>query len=94
MAPASSAALQREDRRTRRRFAYPAVVQVDGRQVPGRDISPQGLSVLITTPALGDIVRVSLAPPSAHADEISSLARVVRIDPGPDGIVVGLEFVE
>jgi hypothetical protein len=89
----SSPALARKERRTRRRFAYPAVVQIDGRQVPGRDISPQGLSILIAAPTLGDIVRVSLAPASADTGEISALARVVRTDAGPDGIVVGLEFI-
>ncbi len=88
-----SPALARKERRTRRRFAYPAVVQIDGQQVPGRDISPHGLSVLIAAPALGTIVRVSLAPPTVGAAEISALARVVRTDAGPDGIVVGLEFV-
>ena len=31
----SSSALARKERRTRRRFAYPAVVQIDGPQVPG-----------------------------------------------------------
>ena len=93
MAPASLTT-EREDRRNRRRFAYKAVVQIDGKAVPGRDISPKGLSYLLAAPRLGDVVCVSLAMPSANAEGISAPARVVRIDPGPDGIVVGLEFIE
>lgn len=85
---------KREDRRNRQRFAYPAVVQIDGRAVPGRDISPKGLSILLAAPEVGDIVQVALAGASADAPEISSSARVVRVDREDDGFVVGLEFIE
>lgn len=60
----------------------------------GRDISRNGLSILLPAPALGDVVQVTLARPTADAEPISAPARVVRIDPGPDGIAVGLEFIE
>lgn len=96
VSPAFSAPVfqERSDRRTRQRFAYPATVQIDGRTVPGRDISSKGLSILIEAPAVGDTVRVTLAGASAGADEISSQARVVRVDRSDDGFVVGLEFIE
>lgn len=82
------------ERRDRRRFAYPAVVHIDGRPVPGRDISSRGLSVFVAAPAIGDVVRVTLAGATAGADEISSSARVVRVDRADEGFVVGLEFIE
>ena len=82
------------DRRSRRRFAYPAVVMIDGRPMPGRDISPHGLSILMPAPAVGDIVQVSLAGPTDGAEAITSPARVVRVDGGPDGIIMGLEFID
>jgi len=85
---------EREDRRRRQRFAYPAVVHLDGRAVPGRDISAKGLSVLIAAPAIGDIVRVTLAGESPDGNEIASAARVVRVDRTDEGFVVGLEFIE
>ena len=85
---------KKEDRRRRRRFTYPAVVNIDGRPLPGRDISPKGLSVLLPVPAIGDIVRVTLAPAVAGGEEISGRARVVRVSSEPDGVVVGLEFIE
>ncbi len=83
-----------EDRRSRKRFAYPAVVMIDGRPMPGRDISPHGLSILMPGPAIGDIVQVALANATGDAEAISSPARVVRVDSSPEGIIVGLEFVE
>jgi len=85
---------EREDRRSRPRFPYRAIVQIDGRTAAGRDISSKGLSVVLAIPAVGDIVQVTLAGARGDANEIISPARVVRIDPGPDGIVVGLEFIE
>lgn len=84
---------QRRDRRTRQRFAYPAVVQIDGRPAPGRDISPTGLSAFIAAPAVGDVVRVTLAGASGEAEAISSQARVARVERTDDGFVVGLEFI-
>jgi PilZ domain len=85
---------RKEDRRRRRRFTYPAVVNIDGRPLPGRDISPKGLSVLLPVPAIGDIVRVTLAAGADGAEEISGRARVVRVGTEADGFVVGLEFIE
>ena|ERR671912_351368 len=84
----------REDRRSRKRFAYPAVVMIDGRPMPGRDISPYGLSILMPGPAVGDIVQVALAGATGETEAISAAARVVRVDGGPEGIIVGLEFIE
>ena len=83
-----------EDRRRRKRFAYPAVVMIDGRPMPGRDISPRGLSILMPGPRVGDIVQVALADATSEADAISSPARIVRVEGTPEGIIVGLEFVE
>lgn len=85
---------ERRDRRRGQRFSYPAVVQVDGRPLPGRDISSKGLSVLLPAPNIGDIVHVSLAPAAGGSQEIASRARVVRVSAGPYGYVVGLEFIE
>jgi c-di-GMP-binding flagellar brake protein YcgR len=85
---------ERGDRRKRQRFAYPATVQINGRPSPARDISPKGLSVLVAPPAVGDVVRVTLAAASGDAEEISSPARVVRVDREKEGYVVGLEFIE
>jgi hypothetical protein len=87
---------ERKDRRNRQRFHYPAVVHIDGRPLPGRDISPKGLSVFVAAPAVGDVVTVQLAGADGEegGQEISSRARVVRVDAGEDGYVVGLEFIE
>ena len=85
---------ERDDRRRRQRFAYPAVVHLDGRPVPGRDISAKGVSVFLAAPAVGDVVRVTLAGATAGDKEISSSARVVRVDRTEEGFVVGLEFIE
>ncbi len=96
VSPAFSAPVfyERVDRRKRPRFAYPAVVHIDGRAVPGRDISEQGVSVLIAAPAVGDVVRVNLTTPPEVVGEVSSMARVVRVDRTEEGFVVGLEFIE
>ena len=96
VSPAFATPVFREprDRRKGQRFAYPAIVRINDRPTPGRDISPKGLSVLLAAPAIGDIVRVTLAPASPNAEEISSPARVVRVDLEKEGYVVGLEFVE
>jgi len=85
---------QRRDRRKAQRSAYPATVQIDGRPAPGRDISPKGLSVLMEAPAVGDVVRVTLAAASAKTEAISAPARVVRVEATKAGFVVGLEFIE
>jgi hypothetical protein len=85
---------EREDRRSRPRFPYRAVVQIDGRRAAARDMSSKGLSVVLAVPAVGDIVRVTLSGARGDRNEVSSPARVVRIDSGPDGITLGLEFIE
>jgi hypothetical protein len=84
----------KRERRDGQRFAYPATVQIDGRPAPGRDISPKGLSVFLRAPAIGDIVRVTLAAANSDTEEISSSARIVRVDRDSDGFVVGLEFID
>lgn len=96
VSPAFTAPLFHEprDRRNRQRFAYPAVVQIDGRPVPGRDISPKGLSVFIAAPAVGDVVTVTLAGTAGDAQAISSRARVARVDRSDAGFTVGLEFID
>ena len=96
VSPAFATPVFREprDRRKGQRFAYPAIVRINDRPTPGRDISPKGLSVLLAAPAVGDIVRVTLAPASPNAEEISSPARVVRVELQKEGYVVGLEFIE
>ena len=83
---------EREDRRHRQRFAYPATVKIDGRSVPGRDISARGLSVFIAAPTVGETVRVTLAGAPGEDGEISAPARVVRVDRTDEGFVVGLQF--
>ena len=67
---------------------------IDGHPMPGRDISRRGLSILMPGPTVGDIVQVALAAATGDAEAISAPARVVRVDSTPEGIVVGLEFVE
>lgn len=85
---------EREDRRKRNRFAYPAIVRVDGRPARGRDMSAKGASVLLTVPKVGDIVTLTLSQSSEGPGEITAQARVVRIDHTDEGQVIGLEFLE
>ena len=85
---------ERGDRRKHQRFAYPAVVHIDGRPVPGRDISQRGVSVLIAAPSVGDVVQVALAGPNSGAGDIGYAARVIRVDRTDQGFVVGLEFID
>ena len=96
VSPAFSAPVfyERPDRRKRPRFPYSAVVHIDGRPVPGRDISENGVSVFIAAPAVGDVVRVNLSTPLEAPGDVSSMARVVRVDRADEGFVVGLEFIE
>jgi hypothetical protein len=85
---------EREDRRNRKRFEYPAVVTVNGLPARGRDINAIGLSATITLPKIGDVVQVTLSHPTDEAIGISSRARVVRVESSGDGYVFGLEFME
>jgi hypothetical protein len=86
--------LQRRDRRDRQRFPFPASVTVDGRPARGRDVSARGISVFVAIPQIGAVVDVTLPTTTADGQEITSKARVVRLDRTPSGYVVGLEFVE
>lgn len=96
VSPAFSAPVffEREDRRKRQRFAYPAVVKVDGRPARGRDMSAKGASVLLPVPKIGDVVTVTLSQSADGPDEITAQARVVRVDHTDEGQVIGLEFLE
>ena len=86
--------VKRQDRRAVR-TPYPCPVLLDGQTVAARDISATGLSVLITpTIVRGDIVRVTLSGTPGSSDEVATSARVTRVDAGPDGFVVGLQFIE
>ena len=82
----------REDRRRHQRSAYPAVVGIDGCPAAGRDISSQGLSAFIAAPVVGQVVRVTLAGAPGDPEEISSQARILRVERTDHGFVVGLEF--
>jgi PilZ domain len=86
--------VQRKDRRAIR-TCFDEVVLVDGQPMTGQDISVSGLSVLLR-PSLtpGDVVRVTLSGTPGSPDEVASQARVARINAGPEGIVVGLQFIE
>ncbi|MBA2259305.1 MAG: PilZ domain-containing protein [Acidobacteria bacterium] len=86
--------VQQEDRRAVR-TPYSEVVLVDGAPMTGHNISASGISVLLS-PSLtpGDIVRVTLAGAPGSVDEVASQARVSRIESRPEGIVVGLQFIE
>jgi hypothetical protein len=86
--------LQRHDRRDRQRFPFPASVTVDGRPARGRDLSAAGISVFVAIPQIGAVVDVTLPTATQDGQEMTSRARVVRLDRTPSGYVVGLEFVE
>jgi len=77
------------DRRSRQRFAHRQPVEVNGRRAVGRDISPAGLSVVMSAGvAVGDVVRVALS-----GSEVPTAARVRRVVPQAGRYIVGLEFV-
>lgn len=86
--------LRRHDRRDRQRFPFPASIKVDGRPARGRDLSATGISVFVAIPQIGAVVDVTLPTATQDGQEITSRARVVRLDRTPSGYVVGLEFVE
>lgn len=82
------------DRRGGERLVYRDRVKIDGRLALGCDISSRGLSVVMASPvAVGDVVRVTLAGKPGHQREVTSPARVARVDRRSDCTVVGLEFV-
>ena len=96
VSPAFSAkgTLVTDERRKRQRFSYPALVTVDGTPGRGRDLSAKGVSVLLTVPKVGDVVQVTLSKEVDGASEVSSPARVIRVDTSAEGYVLGLEFIE
>jgi hypothetical protein len=73
-------------------------VHVDGHAAVGCDISSKGLCVIMTpmTPrvTVGEIVRVTLAGQPGRVAEVTSPARVARVDRRADRFVVGLQFVD
>ena len=92
--PGRPVLVQREDRRAIR-TPYSDVLLVDGEPMTGLNISASGVSVLLRpTLTPGDVVRVTLAGTPGSVDEVASQARVSRIDARPEGIVVGLQFIE
>jgi hypothetical protein len=79
------------ERRRARRFPYPAFVRIDHQSGAGIDISTSGLAALMPEPIpVGRIVVVSLG----GGDNVSSHARVVRMQPTRHGVVIGLQFVD
>jgi len=83
------------DRRSHPRLEHAETVELNGQTVEGRDISAHGLPVIIPPPVKpGDIVRVRLAGCLDSGDAVMASARVTRLDASPQGLVVGLEFVE
>jgi hypothetical protein len=86
--------VKRKDRRAVR-TPYSHVVLVDGEPMAGQDISASGVSILLRpTLTPGDVVRVTLSGTPGAADEVVTQARVSRLDARPEGIVVGLKFIE
>ena len=80
------------DRRARRRIVHREAVQVDGRLVMARDISANGVSVIMRTPvAVGDHVHVTLS--DATGSQVATAARVVRVERFARRSVAGLAFV-
>ena len=82
------------DRRARRRVAHREVVQIDGQLVMARDISANGLAVVMRSPAaVGDQVSVTLMRESGGGAPAATRARVVRVERHSRRAVAGLEFV-
>jgi hypothetical protein len=81
------------DRRRQERFIHRESVHVDGRPVTGRDISASGIGVVMCAPVKpGDVVHVTFENdgPSGRS---TTVARVARVQPVADRMVVGLQFV-
>jgi hypothetical protein len=83
------------DRRARERFDHRRPVQINGRHALARDLSANGLSVVMA-PALivGDVVRVTLQESAGVGEEATKPARVARIEPHGGRCILGLEFVQ
>ena len=83
------------DRRAYPRLAHREPVELDGRELAGRDISAHGVSVIVPPPAvIDDVVRVRLAGCADSGDAVVVTARVARVESTSEGFVLGLEFIE
>ena len=81
------------DRRRHERFIHREAVHVDGRPVVGRDISASGIGVLMQAPVeTGDLVHVTFENDS-QTGRSTTVARVARVRPVAERMVVGLQFV-
>lgn len=81
------------DRRRQERFIHREAVRVDGRPVSGRDISASGIGVVMRTPVrAGELVDVTFENDS-QSGRLTTRARVARVQPVADRVVVGLQFV-
>ena len=81
------------DRRRQERFIHREQVHVDGRPVIGRDISASGLGVVMRTAVrTGELVHVTFENDS-ETGRSTTVARVARVQPVADRVVVGLQFV-
>jgi len=84
----------RPDRRARERFEHRGPVQINGRSVLARDISPKGLSVVMARAIpVGDVVRVALPASAEERAAVTTPARVARVEPQAGRCILGLEFV-
>jgi hypothetical protein len=82
------------DRRREERFIHRQPAEVDGRPVAVRDISAAGIAVVMRTPvSVGDLVHVNTNT-SGRGLGAATPARVARVEPGADRIVVGLQFIQ
>lgn len=83
------------DRRAYPRLAHHEQVELDGRELAGRDISARGVSVVVPPPAaINDVVRVRLAGCADSGNAVIVSARVARVESTSEGFVLGLEFIE
>ena len=81
------------DRRRQERFIHRTSVQVDGRPVIARDISASGIGVVMrTTVRTGELVHITLEN-DGQSGPSTNVARVARVQPVADRMVVGLQFV-
>ena len=81
------------DRRRQERFIHRKSVQIDGRPVIARDISASGIGVLMRTAVrTGELVHINLEN-DCQSGPSATVARVARVQPVADRVVVGLQFV-
>jgi hypothetical protein len=81
------------DRRREERYRHRQPVQVNGRPVHGRDISATGIAVVMRAPiSVGDLVHVTTNG-FGHGTSTTA-ARVARIAPSADRVIVGLQFLQ